>query len=292
MNHQLPRVFQAYSGTKSTSVGKNGIIRIELAADNSSKTFIKDLQTKAPLLVQKALYPNAELPNTAHIYLMSSAGGILQGDKLKIDIIAGKNTLSHITTQAATKIYKVEKGYASQYINLYAQNGAYLEFIPHQIIPYKSSKFYQEVNLIVETTATVIYSEIISAGRLASGEKFDFDICFLRLTAYDVNGKILFSDVMNMQPTKNKNEFAYLFGDKTICSTVYIVTKSIENEKIDHEISSSIKNRSILASCSALPNDSGIVVRILSDSIDEINDLISTITTIIRNNSTCLQAVH
>lgn len=112
MNHQLPRVFQAYGGTKSTSVGKNGIIRIELAADNNSKTFIKDLQTKAPLLVQKALYPNAELPNTAHIYLMSSAGGILQGDKLKIDIMAGKNTLSHITTQAATKIYKVEKGYA------------------------------------------------------------------------------------------------------------------------------------------------------------------------------------
>ena len=292
MHYRIPHVFRAYSGTKSSSVGKNGIIRIELAADGNPKTYIKDLQTKAPLLVQKALYPNTEFPNTAHIYLMSSAGGILQGDKLEIDIIAGKNTLSHITTQAATKIYKVEKGYSSQYINLFAQNGSYLEFIPHQIIPYKSSKFYQEVNLKIETTSTVVYSEIISAGRLASGEKFDFDICFLRLTAYDRNGKMLFSDVMNMQPTKNGKELEYLFGDKTICSTVYIVTKSVENEKIDHEIRSAIKNKSMLASCSALPNDSGIVVRILSDSIDEINDLISTITTIIRNNSTCLQAIH
>ena len=176
----------------------------------------------------------------------------------------------------------MEKRYASQYVNIYTQNGSYLEFIPNQIIPYKLSKFYQEVNLKIGTNSTVIYSEIISAGRMASGEKFDFDICFLRLTAYDENDKLLFSDVLNMEPKKNSKEFEYLFANKTICSTVYVITKLVKYEEIDSEISSAMKSKSVLAGCSALPYDSGMVVRILSNSIDEIKDLISTIVNIIR----------
>ena len=282
MNFKTPSQFQAYDKVKSSEVGNNGIIKIELATDTDSKTFIKDLQTKAPLLIQKAMYPDTKFPKTAHIYIMSSSGGILQGDKMEIDIIAGKNTSSYITTQAATKIYKMEKRYASQYVNICTQNDSYLEFTPNQIIPYKSSKFYQEVNLKIGTNSTVIYSEIISAGRMAFGEKFDFDICFLRLTAYDENDKMLFSDVLNMEPGKNSKEFEYLFANKTICSTVYIITKLVKYEEIDSEISSAMKSKSVLAGCSALPYDSGMVVRILSNSIDEIKDLISTIVNIIR----------
>ena len=284
MNPRIPRQFHAYARTKSALVGSSGIIKIELATDTNFKTFIRDLQTRAPLLIQKAMYPDTKFPKTAHIYIMSSAGGILQGDKLKIEIIAGENTTSYITTQSATKIYKMEKSYASQHVNIHTQNGSYLEFIPNQIIPYKSSRFYQEVNLNIATNSTLIYSEIISAGRMASGEKFDFEICFLHLTAYDENNKILFSDIMNMEPKKGRKEFEYLFANKTICSTVYIITKSARHEMIDSEISSIIKTKAILAGCSTLPHECGTVVRILSDSIDEIKDLTNAITNIVRKH--------
>jgi len=284
MNSKIPRQFQSYGKLKPSLVSNNGIIKIELATDTDSKTFIKDLQTKAPLLIQKAMYPDTKFPKTAHIYIMSSSGGILQGDKMEIDIIAGENTSSYVTTQAATKIYKMEKSHASQYVNVTTQNDSYVEFLPNQIIPYKSSKFYQEVNLKIGTNSTMIYSEIISAGRLASGEKFDFDICFLRLTTYDENDKILFSDVLNMEPKKNSKEFEYLFANKTICSTIYIITKSAKYEKMSSEINLAIKTKSMLAGYSALPYDSGMVVRILSNSIDDIKDLISTIVNIVRMN--------
>ncbi|SMH72383.1 urease accessory protein UreD [Candidatus Nitrosotalea okcheonensis] len=44
---------------------------------------------------------------------MSSSGGILQGDEQKINVVMGKNSTARITTQSATKIYKMENGYAS-----------------------------------------------------------------------------------------------------------------------------------------------------------------------------------
>ena len=62
MNFKTPSQFQAYDKVKSSEVGNNGIIKIELATDTDSKTFIKDLQTKAPLLIQKAMYPDTEFP--------------------------------------------------------------------------------------------------------------------------------------------------------------------------------------------------------------------------------------
>src|SRR3972149_6484870 len=65
MNSKIPRQFQSYGKLKPSLVSNNGIIKIELATDTDSKTFIKDLQTKAPLLIQKAMYPDTKFPKTA-----------------------------------------------------------------------------------------------------------------------------------------------------------------------------------------------------------------------------------
>ncbi len=282
MNSQIPDIFKSYTNKECKMPGQNGTIEIELETnDGDSKTYIKSLLSKAPFLIQKAMYPDSEHPHFAHIYIMSSAGGILQGDKQKIDITMGRNSIARITTQSATKIYKMEDGYASQFINIHSQEGSYLEFVPHQIIPFKSSRFYQEVNLEVEENAILIYSEIVSAGRIASGEKFDFDLCFLRTSAHR-NGKILFTDVMNLSH-KNKTNLESIFGEKNIFSTVYMVGCSIQIEKIVNEINLATENTSLLASCSTLPRDSGIIVRMLGNSVSEIMNLTESLTSILRD---------
>ncbi len=219
----------------------------------------------------------------AHIYLMSSAGGILQGDRIKIVVDAGKNTSSRITTQAATKIYRMEHGFASQTVSLCAHPGSYVEFLPHQLIPFKSSRFFQEVMLAVSHDSTVVYSESLSAGRTASGENFAFDVCFLRMTARDMDGSILFSDVCCMEPEKMAYEL--LFGGKTIWSTIYIITQ-YGHDTIDREIMEVIGKHDILAGCSKLPHDCGLFVRVLDDSIDSVRELTMAVARIARKHAT------
>lgn len=279
-------------------VGKNGFLRLELAAnahamsstlpnDNpnfssgpndticaGSKTFIKSLLSRPPLLVQKALYPNVKFPGMAHIYIMSSAGGILQGDRVNIEVIAGEASFSHITTQAATKIYKMEEDCAIQNIDISLGNNCYLEFMPEELIPYKSSRFFQQVNLKLGSGSTIVYSEIISAGRIASGEIFEFDSCFLRTICHDKNNKVIFLDSTKIEPTKSsKGELHTAFDNKTILSTIFIVTKSIEYEKLGCEISKAINcSRNMSAGYSSLPHQGGAIVRTLSNSIDQIRN--------------------
>ena len=281
MSSQIPDIFKNYTNKELKMPGQNGTIEIELQVNEDSKTYIKSLLSKAPFLIQKAMYPDTDYPNFAHIYIMSSSGGILQGDEQKIDVVMGTNSAARITTQSATKIYKMEGGYASQYINIHNQEGSYLEFIPHQIIPFKSSRFYQEVNLEVADNAILIYSEIISAGRIASGEKFDCDLCFLRTSARR-NGRLLFTDVMSLNQ-KDKSNLESVFGGKAIFSTVYIIGNSIQIESIVEKINLATKNDSLLASCSSLPYDSGIIVRILANSVSEIISLTESISGILRS---------
>ena len=55
----------------------------------------------------------------AYIYIMSPSGGILQGDRYRIDVKLGSNALSHFTTQGATRVYKMDKNFATQNTEYY-----------------------------------------------------------------------------------------------------------------------------------------------------------------------------
>jgi urease accessory protein len=271
----VPDSFLKYGSASS----EKGLAQMELACIGG-KTVIRKLRTRAPLLVQKALYPDRSLPGMAHVYLMSSAGGILQGDRMEIDIDAGNNTWSRIMTQAATKIYKMDRGYATQKVVISAHNASYLEFLPYQIIPFKSSRFCQQVDIHLEQNTTVVYSEAVSAGRTASGENFDFDVCFLKMTVRSSNGKILFADVAKLEP--GKNELERLFGHKRIWSMTYIVTPNFES--IKGQVDAVIRDHSMLAGYSILPHDSGLVIRMLDDSIDKVRHLTDVLAEIMRNH--------
>jgi urease accessory protein len=272
----VPDYFRKYG----SAVGEKGLVRMELARVGS-KTIISKLRTKAPLLVQKALYPDTGLPGMAHVYLMSSAGGILHGDRIEIDIVAGSNTASRITTQAATKIYKMDRGYAAQNVAISAHDTSYLEFVPYQLIPFKSSRFCQQVDVQLGQNSTVVYSETVSAGRTASGENFDFDICLLKLTARDGKGRILFADAARLEP--GKEDLERLFGGKTLWSMIYVITTDFEG--VSREVNTVLKDHSMLAGCSILPHDCGLVVRMLDDSIDKVRRLTDAVAGIARSRA-------
>jgi urease accessory protein len=277
----VPGLFRKYG----SEPGEKGLARMELARVGS-KTAISKLRTRAPLLVQKALYPDTWLPGMAHVYLMSSAGGILQGDRMEIDIAAGSGTSSRITTQAATKIYKMDRGYAAQSVAISAHDASYLEFIPYQLIPFKSSRFCQQVDIQLGQNSTVAYSETVSAGRTASGENFDFDICLLKMTARDSKGKVLFADAAKLEP--GKEDLERLFGGKTLWSMIYVINSDFEG--IDRQVNAAIKDHPMLAGCSTLPHDCGLVIRMLDDSIDRVRHLTEAVAEIARSHALSVAA--
>ena len=249
-----------------------------------NKTVIKEQFSKVPLFTQRALYLEESLPSMAYLYIISPSGCVLQGDRYRIDIKLAQNAIAHITTQGATRLYRMDKNFATQILNISLDSNCYLEYVPDQIIPYRDSRFYQSVNLHVPDDATLIYSETIVPGRMAMGEYFDYDVCYLKTIAKNQSGKLKLVDTALLEPKKNQLKRLGILEEFNMLSNMYLLIPSkyvnILNEKISENIQ---KYDKVIARCSILPNDSGLVVGILGNMMDNIKEVTHTILRICRH---------
>lgn len=280
----IPQEFAQYHTEQDSSpVGKSGIIRLVLEKDHDkNKTIVREQFSQVPLFTQRALHYDTANPQMAYLFMMSSSGGVLQGDRYQVDISLQNGATANITTQGATRIYKMDSDYASQNINVLVDSGCYLEFIPDQIIPYKNSRYYQRVNIAISDDATLVYSELVTPGRVAMGELFDYDICYLRTTARTRSGKLKFIDTSVLKPKEQKLQTMGVLGENTVFGTIYILTRADLVEKIYDNTSVLLENIDMHGGCSLMPDNCGIVVRIVGNSSEDIKTLTHQIIGLVR----------
>ena len=264
--------------------GKIGFLKLTLESDSQrNKTIITEQLSRVPLYVQKALYYDETIPSMAHVFVLSPSGGVLQGDRYRTDIELKNGAISHITTQGATRIYKMNSNYATQMINLNVGKNCYLEFLPEQLIPYKNSRYYQRATFNVDDSATLVYSETIVPGRVAMGELFDYDVCCLKTLCYDDKQEMKFHDNCILEPKKQTMNSLGIFGNKTVLSMMYVVTKKECVEELYEIINQIFKdNDEIIGGASILPNNSGLSVRVLSNSSELNKTTVYNIAQIVR----------
>ena len=284
----IPAIFSEYDKKiEQLDVGKSGkvgLLRLKFEENSDkNKTVITDQYSQVPLYTQKALYYDENLPNMAHLFIMSPSGGILQGDRYRMDISLANNAVSHITTQGATRIYKMNSNYATQLININIGKDCYLEFIPDQIIPFRNSRYYQKVSLNVDPSATLIYSEIIVPGRVAMGELFSYDLCYLKTIGQNTEKNIKFIDNCMLKPKNQNMNTLGIFGNHTVLASVYILTKNENALILNKKINLIIKNNDEVSGGSTiLPNNSGLLVRLMCNSSEIIKTEIYDIVRIVR----------
>jgi len=275
----IPKEIQAYDTVvKQLGVGKPGkvgILNVELQTNDKGKTVITKQFSQVPLQIQKALYPERSLPQMAYIYLISPSGGILQGDRYRIDVVLKNKAIVHMTTQGATRIYSMNANSASQILNITVDEKCYLEYVPDQIIPYKNSRYYQNVNLNVHNNSTLIYSEVLTPGRIAMEESFEYDICYLRTNCKDHENKTRFLENMKIEPKKQKIKDFGILGEYETVGTVYVLTEKEYVVELENDINEKLKkNEEVFFGTSILPNESGIIIRILGSNTESVFDII------------------
>jgi urease accessory protein len=279
---KVPPEFAQY-GQDEAIIEKTGILKVTLDLDGAkNKTILAEQYSKAPLLVQKALHYDVANPAMAYLFLMSSSGGILQGDRYHIGISVKSKATANITTQGATRIYKMELNYGAQFIDIDVDDDAYLEFLPDQIIPYKKARYFQQVLIKSGIGSTIVYSEIMTPGRVAMGEMFDYDLCYLRLVAKNKSGKTLFADAAKLDPKEHGFNQTGILGTKSVFGTLYIITKKEKLQKISDDINMVLENADLVCGCSFLPEDSGLVVRIMGNYSEDIKGMIHECVRIVR----------
>ncbi len=263
--------------------GKLGALVLRLEQDKSNgKTSVKEQYSRVPLYTQRALYLEEALSNMAYMYIISPSGGILQGDRYRMDITLRKHAFAHITTQGATRIYRMEGNYATQIVNIDVGEDCYFEYIPDQVIPYRDSRFYQEANLRVHDNATLLYSEIITPGRVASGEHFDYDICYMKAIAKDHSGGLKFTDVAMLEPKKRDMKMFGVLSNHDVVGNMYIITKN-KLQEINTGVNTALKAiPNVYAGATILPSNSGVGIRMLGNTASDVRYVIYEVVRVVR----------
>ncbi|MFR0875726.1 MAG: urease accessory protein UreD, partial [Bilophila wadsworthia] len=130
---------------------------------------------RVPFLVQRALYWDEAMPQMPCIFIITTTGCVLQGDRMALEIEVGKNAQAHVTTQSATKVHMMNANYASQLQDIVVEEGGYLEYMPDPLIPHRTSRFLSKTRLSVAETGSLLYAEVVLPGRKYHHEDEMFD---------------------------------------------------------------------------------------------------------------------
>lgn len=132
------------------------------------------------------------------LIIMSSSPGIMDEDDLKIDICVGEEANLHLYSQSYNKLHPMKKG-ASQQMIVKVGQGAFFQYIPYPITPFKDSIFNTQNEVYLEKGTTLLWGDIICAGRVHREEVFQFEKLHSTTRIYR-QGKIVYVDNQVLKP--------------------------------------------------------------------------------------------
>jgi urease accessory protein len=251
--------------------------------------------------VQQELYFDKALPNIPCVYILASGGPYVEGDRLQQEIVLRRGTMAHISTGAATKIAEMSHNYAALRQRITLQENAYLEYLPEPTYPSMHSRYLSDTELYIHPTATLVYSDIYSCGRrhycdkIASGERFCYDLLSVSCTAMpyispqnmgrgevsDYKSVPIFREKLLIRPKISEPQVIGIMAHYEIFANLLILTPISHRDALYAQIRP-FSRKDIALSVSLLPNDAGLILRVMGGDISKIKDLIRHYASLVR----------
>lgn len=103
--------------------------------------------------------------------LITTSGGVVGGDSLKVEVSAGAGSALRVYPQAAEKIYRSLGADSRIAVQLMAEEGAWLEWLPQETIVFDGARLRRDTVIDLHPGARVLAGEFLVFGRRASGER-------------------------------------------------------------------------------------------------------------------------
>lgn len=271
----------------SGTPGKDGYLFLGFERQGE-KSILRRFERRVPLLVQQALYWDEAMPGLPCVVIISNAGGVVQGDRYAVEIELGPQAQAHVTTQAATKIHQMEANYALQTQHIRLAEGAYLEYLPEVAIPHRGARFVTHTTVSVHPGATLLYSEILAAGRKyhieaggsdrdqgvegsgfgreqsGCGELFRYDLFSSLVRGERQDGSELFTEKFLIEPARGDPRRSAVLGAYHVFANVLLLTPREHADRIFEQVPATIDVTTKIASgASRLPNEAGLIYKVL-----------------------------
>ena len=246
--------------------GKQGYLNLGFELDASGKSILRELDRRAPLIVQQELYFDEELPGMPCVYILSSGGPNVDGDRYRQIITVKDGAMAFVSTGAATKLARMQDNYSGLEQTIVLGKDAYLEYLPEPIIPCAHTRFISDTRMTVDPSATVFYSEIFMGGRkyFGDGELFAFDILSVCTHGERPDGNQLFREKFVIDPSRSPIRDIGVMHGYDVFANVLVMTPEANIAPLYDATAAFINEQEhIAAGITHLPNNAGLLFKVL-----------------------------
>lgn len=174
------------------------VSKVNLTLEKSGeRSFLSHVDFTAPFKVMKPFYDEK---NQFSLMIMSSSAGIMSGDRQEISVTVGEGAKGKIYSQSYEKIHKMLEGFGERNTVISVKSGGILEYSPLPTIPYADSYFQGKTEIFLEDSSSqLVFSEILSCGRVAMGEVFQYGLYQSKVSVF-CGEQLIYSDKVKFQP--------------------------------------------------------------------------------------------
>jgi urease accessory protein len=195
-------------------------VRLELTGATEAPKLTSCYQ-QVPLRVLPAFQFGPGQP--ALVYLLNPTAGLMDGDAQLVCFRAGRGTRTVLVGQSATRIHPCLRGFSTQQWHISVERGAVLVVLPGPAIPFRDCRYYQRVQIELESGAGLIWGDIWLAGRYAHGdtpEQFRFATLIQELTVRREQA-LVFRDRFCWRGPWDRETAAWHFGSDLACGSLF-----------------------------------------------------------------------
>ena len=270
--------------------GKHGYLNLGFELDADGKSIMRELDRRAPLIVQQELYFDEAMPEMPCVYILSSGGPNVDGDRYVQNFTVHKNAFAHIGTGAATKLTEMRRNYSGMTQKIVLEEGAYLEYLPEPVIPCRHTRFICDTEITAHPTASLVYSEVYMGGRkyYNGGELFEFDILSVTTRGQRPDGRQLFREKFIIDPQRGGLRLTGVMDSYDVFANVVVVTPP-ESADIIYKSTEPFINsdKHLAAGITHLPNGAGLLYKVLGTEPGPVKALVREFASKVRQAVKC-----
>jgi urease accessory protein len=180
-----------HAGIERSAMNRRAVLSVVRGHDGRS--VVTQAYSPSPL---RLLMPKNH-GSAAWIYTSSYGGGLVDGDRIAMDVDVGPGAAAFLSTQAWTKVYRSPNG-TSQELHARVAPGGLLAIVPDPIVCFAASRYRQTQSFHVSVDSGLVLVDWVSSGRHASGERWAFHEYVARLRV-KVGDKLVLHDAVALR---------------------------------------------------------------------------------------------
>jgi urease accessory protein len=285
---------ESLSGAGVGAAGKDGRLDLTFARDGDETRLVRDL-ARVPFHVSGTLGHDPH-PAGETVYVQSPSGGVAQGDRHDISVAVGPDAVAHVTTSSATKVLSMERNYAASEVTLSVGGRGHLDYVPAPVILHPDARYAQETVVDVAPDASAVVGEVVVPGRLARGERFDFERYASTLRVRS-DGDLLVADATHLAPGDDGGPGPTAPGvldEFAVLGTLYVLAPDRDAAALADRVHDAVtaaggtvaddaagdvetdgapgNSTEVAAGATHLPNGAGVLVRALGHRTGSVTD--------------------